>query len=202
MQHLRVKFVLTILVANKMEIRNSLNDQHKKQTSCQILLLGTNLGSLLWAWDEISVLWMSQEDMLIAFLTIWMTGVCLCKTNSEFHFLGRSFEACDRCQEVEKARRTDRQLDVVPQQWSMSHIPHNTALFNDKPNSNHPPQPLDSPDLTLCNFWLLLTSRLAFKVIVLYLKKKFNRTWQQVSQPYQKMTSSGASHNGTRAGTM
>jgi len=40
---------------------------------------------------------------------------------------------------VEKAGKTDRQVDAVPQQWSMSHIPHNTALFNDKPNSNHPP---------------------------------------------------------------
>jgi len=46
MQHLNVKFVLTILVEDHMDIRNSLNDQHKKQTSCQILLLGTNLGSL------------------------------------------------------------------------------------------------------------------------------------------------------------
>lgn len=40
---------------------------------------------------------------------------------------------------MEKAGKTDRQLDAVPQQWSLSHIPRNTALFNDKPNSNHPP---------------------------------------------------------------
>jgi len=46
MQHLHAKFVPTILVEDQMEIRNSLNDQHKKQTSCQILLLETNLGSL------------------------------------------------------------------------------------------------------------------------------------------------------------
>jgi hypothetical protein len=45
-QHLHAKFVPTILVEDQMEIRNSLNDQHKKETSCQILLLGTNLGSL------------------------------------------------------------------------------------------------------------------------------------------------------------
>jgi hypothetical protein len=30
-------------------------------------------------------------------------------------------------------------LDAVPQQWSMSYIPRNTALFNDKWNSSHPP---------------------------------------------------------------
>jgi hypothetical protein len=66
------------------------------------------------------------------FLTIWMRQVCLCTTNSEFHFLCRSFEACDRCQKVEKTGKTNRQLDAVPQQWSMSYIPRNTALFNDK----------------------------------------------------------------------
>jgi len=60
-------------------------------------------------------------------------------TNSEFHSLCRSFETCDRCQKVEKAGKADRQVGAVPQQWSMSHIPHSTALFNDEPNSNHPP---------------------------------------------------------------
>jgi hypothetical protein len=49
MQHLRAKFVPTVLVEDQMDIRNSLNDQHKKQISCQILLLGTNPGSLPWS---------------------------------------------------------------------------------------------------------------------------------------------------------
>lgn len=135
------------------------------------------------------------QDMLIAFLTVWMRWAYVWTTNSKFHFLCRSSEACDRLQKVEKAGKTDRH------QWSMSHNPRNTALFNDEPNSNNP-QPLHSPGITLCNFWLLLTSRLALKVVVLYPKKKFNRTWQQVSQPYQERNSSGASHNGTRAGTV
>jgi hypothetical protein len=40
----------------------------------------------------------------------------------------------------------------------------------------------------------------ALKDNFLYPKKKFNRTQQQVSQPYQERTSSIASHNGrTRA---
>jgi hypothetical protein len=57
MQHLHTKFMPTILVEDQMEIRNSLNDQHKKQAYCQILSLGTNLGSfpLSLRWDVISV---------------------------------------------------------------------------------------------------------------------------------------------------
>ena len=95
-------------------------------------------------------------------------------TNSEFHSLCRRFEACDRCQKVEKDGKTDRQVDAVPQQWSMSHIPHSTALFNDEPNSNQ--SPAIAFTRFLCNFWLLRTSRLASKVSALYPKKKFNRT--------------------------
>jgi hypothetical protein len=38
-----------------------------------------------------------------------------------------------------KAGKKDRQLGAKPQQSPMSHLPRNTALFNDEPSSIHPP---------------------------------------------------------------
>lgn len=123
--------------------------------------------------------------MLVAFLTIWMRWVCLWTTNSEVQPLCRRFKACDRWK---KWKRPEKPID----KWMLYHNngPCHTSLTiqhflmtNQIPTI---PQPLHSPDFTLCNFWLLLTTRLASKVIALYPKKKFNRAWEQVSQLYHE----------------
>jgi hypothetical protein len=73
-----------------------------------------------------------------------------------------------------KAEKMDRQLGAIPQQCPMSHLPRNTALFNDEPSSIHPP----ATPLTRSHFVQLL----ALNDLKTVLKGNFFASREEIQQ--------------------
>lgn len=113
------------------------------------------LGLHIQSWDEMPVLWMLHQHITPKqnvchkittdrhaahfYWQFWCSEIttCPCRPHGKFWFSHWRSEVHKGLHFVEKAGKTEKQMDPT-QQCALSHLPYSATLVAEQPNSNHP----------------------------------------------------------------